>query len=89
MLEYILIYALPDQRKSLYRIGIFAVTFAIYMGAKWVTEYITLPKQLVQLFCWIGGVSFPMYLIENVVAGKICTYIYPVLNGYMHGILAF
>ena len=30
-----------------------------------------------------------MYLIENVVAGKICTYIYPVLNGYMHGILAF
>ena len=89
LLEFILIYALPDQRESLYRIGIFAVTFAIYTGVKWLTEHIFIPNLMVKVVCWIGAVSFPMYLIENVVAGKIRTYMYPFLNGYMHGVVAF
>ena len=68
--------------------GIFSVTFAIFLGAKYFFEKMNISEKVEKMICWLGGCVFTIYLMENILGGKMM-FIYYKAAEYVPSFIAF
>lgn len=68
--------------------GIFSITFAIFLSAKYFFEKINIPEKVEEIICWLGGCVFAIYLIENILGGKMI-FVYYRIAEYIPDFIAF
>ena len=68
--------------------GIFSITLAIFLGTKYFFEIINISEKVEKMICWLGGCVFAIYLMENILGGKMM-FIYYKVAEYVPSFIAF
>ena len=92
LIEWLLTIILSRQKEllslELSMTGIFSVTFAIFLNVKYFFEKVQISEMIRKLICWFGGCVFAIYLMENILGGKMM-FVYYKIAEYIPDFLAF